>query len=111
MKLRTIGISLVLFATGSILSVSVAAEEEPYLEEIVVTAQKRSQNQQDVPISIAAVDQEKLRASGVTGFTGLSVAAPSLNVATAGQIPTLFIRGVGAFNTNAATYSSVMAHK
>src|ERR1041384_5062692 len=37
-----------------------AATEAPQLEEVVVTAQKRSENLQDVPISIQALGSEKL---------------------------------------------------
>jgi iron complex outermembrane receptor protein len=52
------------------------------VEEIVVTAQKREQNLQDVPISITALSQASLVANRIQDVRDLSALAPSLTVRT-----------------------------
>jgi iron complex outermembrane recepter protein len=66
------------------------------LEEIIVTAQRRSQNQQDVPIAISTVTGDVASKSGVTNTEGLSSLVPALQFSrqtALGGAP--FIRGVG----------------
>jgi outer membrane receptor protein involved in Fe transport len=53
---------------------------EGALEEVVVTAQKRTQNLQDVPVAVTAFSGEMLRESGVRDMFELSAIAPSLSV-------------------------------
>lgn len=68
------------------------------LEEIVVTAQKREQSLQDVPISIEVLGQEKLSINAVHDTADLSLASPSL-VHQAGNGPVannFSIRGIGS---------------
>lgn len=48
------------------------------IEELVVTAQKRSENIQDVPISIVAISGETLRKAGINDFQNLTQLAPGL---------------------------------
>ena len=50
------------------------------LEEVVVTAQKRTQNLQDVPVAVTAFTGQMLRDSGVRDMFELSSIAPSLSV-------------------------------
>lgn len=67
--------------------------------EIVVTAQKRAQNVQDVPIAVQVVSAETLQANGVRDFAGLNRVAPSLVVRPA-ENPvnaSVSIRGIGTF--------------
>jgi iron complex outermembrane receptor protein len=52
------------------------------VEEIVVTAQKREQNLQDVPISITALSQAAIVANRIQDVRDLSALAPSLTVRT-----------------------------
>ena len=56
-----------------------AAESET-LEEVVVTAQKRSQNIQEVPIAISAYTAETLQSKGLTDLHALSSLAPNVNL-------------------------------
>jgi len=67
--------------------------------EVVVTAQKRAQNLQDVPQAIQAVSGAQLRSEGVVEFTDLTKVAPSLIVRPAEQPvnSSVSIRGVGTF--------------
>lgn len=65
--------------------------------EIVVTAQRRSEDIQRVPISVAAVGGETLEALSIGTTTGLQMATPGIvNTSTAGDgISAVYIRGVG----------------
>jgi iron complex outermembrane receptor protein len=66
--------------------------------EIVVTAQKRSENVQDVPISIAAFSGDTLEKNNVVNLEGLGKITPNLNIAKGAQTSyvRLAIRGIGA---------------
>jgi iron complex outermembrane receptor protein len=78
-----------------------AAQEtsEGGLEDIVVTAQKREQNAQDVPISIGVINEELLGLNQFSDVAALAAISPSVNFQT-GFTPgaTNFnIRGVGSY--------------
>jgi len=87
-------------ASAASMSSQVFAEGEQYLalEEIVVTAQKREQSLQDVPISVVAYGTDQLAAQGIDDLTDISATVPNLVVNTFNNDPSavrLFIRGVG----------------
>ncbi|MCX8475952.1 MAG: TonB-dependent receptor [Sphingomonas sp.] len=78
---------------------AVAQEEQASAasDEIIVTAQKRAENVQDVPIAITALGSEQLSATGALDTEDLKAAAPALNVTTAvGGFGLPRIRGIGA---------------
>jgi len=52
------------------------------LEEIVVTAQKRSEGLQDVPVSVNAFSETVIQEAGIADANDLSVLTPSLTVAS-----------------------------
>lgn len=65
------------------------------LQEIVVTAQKRSQNLQDVPVAVSAVDSSTLASANITSANDLGRIVPSLTIfATSGSVQP-FLRGIG----------------
>lgn len=73
------------------------------LEEVVVTAQKRQQNLQDIPVAVTALTAETLSNRNVATVSDLPRLAPSLTV-TQGNVPTnnsINMRGIGtiAFST------------
>lgn len=73
------------------------------MQEIVVTAQKREQNLQDIPVAVSAVTGEALAAKGIAQFSDLTQMSPSLTL-TVGVQPansSVVLRGVGtlAFST------------
>ncbi|MFA7387694.1 MAG: TonB-dependent receptor [Thiohalobacteraceae bacterium] len=70
------------------------------LSEIVVTAQHREENQQDVPISITAITADTLGSSGVSATSDLSQVVPAVQMTRIGPSGLFFVRGVGT--TNAA---------
>lgn len=61
---------------------------------IIVTAQKREQNLQDVPLAITAIDETRLERSGVTAPDRIQFAAPNVNFAQAGSDTRVAIRGI-----------------
>ncbi len=79
------------------------------LEEVVVTAQKRAQNLQDVPVAVTAFTGEMLRESGVRDMFELATIAPSLSVEqTQSSASTTFgIRGIFTSSQNFGLEPSV----
>ena len=75
------------------------AAEEAGLGEIVVTAQRREENLQDVPLSVTAVSGDKLDAisAGGVDIRGISGRVPSLLVESSfgRTFPRFYIRGLG----------------
>ncbi len=65
------------------------------MADIVVVAQKRAENVQDVPIAITAVTAEQLGAAGVANTSDLTMVAPSLNVGSNAGYFLPRLRGVG----------------
>ena len=63
------------------------------LEEVVVTAQKRQQSLQDVPISLDVISADQLSDRGISSIDGLAQATPSL-VLVLQQITLLFVVSV-----------------
>lgn len=74
------------------------------IEEVVVTAQKREESLQEVPIAISAIGSEELAARGLTGLASFQQGAvPSLKILPfAGSPTTLYITMRGFAQTNAA---------
>ncbi len=73
-----------------------APQTEGALEEIVVTAQKRSENLQRVPIAISAVSAERLATAGVDSVLNLNAAVPGLTLLDIGDQVAARVRGVGS---------------
>lgn len=85
-------------------------EDTGGLEDIVVTAQKRSQALQDVPVAVSALAGEELESRGITETSDLQGFVPSLQITTPyGRTqPNFSLRGVSVANEfNASTASPV----
>ncbi len=67
--------------------------------DIIVTANKRAESVQDVPLAVSVVAPTKLQAAGVSGFQDLYKVAPSLriNPAQQPQSANISLRGVGTY--------------
>lgn len=86
---------------------NVAESDSTQITEIVVTAQRRQQNLQDVPIAISAFTDSALQSAGITGTSGLQTAVPSLIIARQANGALPFIRGIGSTIGDANAESSV----
>ncbi|WP_235357746.1 TonB-dependent receptor [Arsukibacterium ikkense] len=87
------------FATTVQAQQSENEQQENKLETITITAQKRSQSIQEVPISVATISQERFNAifSGGDDITALAVKVPGLYAETSNgrAAPRFYIRGLG----------------
>jgi iron complex outermembrane recepter protein len=77
------------------------------LDEILVTAQRRSENIQNVPVSVQAISAAQLQAQGIKDTTGLASLTPNVTISMPdgqGAQPNISIRGIGLndYNTNNA---------
>src|SRR6516164_9548545 len=72
--------AIVTSAFASQVLAQAAPDQGATLTEIVVTAQRREQSLQDVPISITAVTQDVLRANRITNVNDLNAVAPNMTV-------------------------------
>ncbi|HWV61060.1 MAG TPA: TonB-dependent receptor [Sphingopyxis sp.] len=95
---------LAVLAAGTALTASVpalaqaaAAEATSRADEIVVTAQKREERLQDVPISISVVSPEQLAAFAMNEATDLQYVVPGLTLINASSTRNsgFFVRGIG----------------
>ena len=110
------------YQVGRLLSLGVAvavgylgggapAHAQKALEEIIVTAQRKAENLQDVPISISAFSANMLEQTGIDGPGDLSLVTPSLALHRGVSGTSMFLRGVGSisaylpgFENSIATY-------
>jgi outer membrane receptor protein involved in Fe transport len=79
------------------------------IDEIVVTAQKREQSLQDVPIVVTSVNAQQIQDAGVRDIKDLTILAPGLTVTSTSSsaVTTARIRGIGTVGDNPGLESSV----
>ena len=84
-------------------------DNAPRVDDIIVTAQKRAENLQDVPVAVSAVTGKTLENKRILDLVDLSNATPGLQIKSDdnGANPRIFIRGVGVNDFNPATASAV----
>ena len=102
-------------AQACLLSASLASGQEDgqaIIEDIVVTAQKREQSLQEVPIAITGIEGEQLVGDGADNLSDLSGIAPNVVIGEVfvPNVATLSIRGVafGDPDANAESKTGVM---
>ena len=79
------------------------AEEESVsvFDEVVVTARKRAEPSQSVPIPISALNSEQLEMRNITELTDIEKIAPNVNIEGSGvngNVLSVFMRGIGQSN-------------
>ncbi len=89
------------------------AEEDTNNAEIIVTAQKRTERLQDVPVAVSVISGASIANSGKPSLEGATQLVPSLNFVKAGTSlnQTLFLRGLGTTSLSIAfdpTVSTVL---
>ena len=85
--------------TAAAAGAQATADDGPLLGEIVVTAQKRSQNLQDVPIAVSAFSGEQLDKLGISNATEITQQIPGLQLNAWSPNVTIFnLRGISQNN-------------
>ena len=96
-KALLLGLSLI-----TIPSFTFSAEEESSIfDEVVVTARKREESAQSVPIPISALGGDRLEARNITEIADVTKLTPNLNFAAQGinsTVTNVFLRGIGQSN-------------
>lgn len=79
------------------------------IEEIIVTAQKRSESIQDVPMSITAFSGDELARRGIVDVTGIAQSVPNFDIpsSNASRNVSIRIRGIGSTGSNPGIEPSV----
>src|SRR4051812_16566184 len=79
-------------------------------EEVIVTAQRRSELLEQVPMAVSVLSPDTVAKAGVNGFMDLGKVATGVKMDFAGTIPTMAIRGVSSllsgytYEANTAVY-------
>jgi iron complex outermembrane receptor protein len=77
------------------------------LEEVVVSAQRRDESAQDVPISITALSGQQLEAAGIESLLEIAQVTPGLQFQAIGASSVPFLRGVGAAVSSSGAEATV----
>ena len=99
-------------AIATMTSNALAQEDRPVFEEVLVTAEKRTESLQDLSQAVTALTAENLDTRQLATFVDLSAVAPGVNIARNEGFKTVItIRGVGnEANQNAIANPSVSYH-
>jgi iron complex outermembrane receptor protein len=89
---------------------SAGDQSRPALETIVVTAQKRSEDLQDVGMAVAVFDGGALLDAGVTDAMQLQTVVPSLTYVATGYMAQPYLRGIGTRQSTVGLEPSVATY-
>jgi iron complex outermembrane recepter protein len=78
--------------------------------EVIVTAQRRAERLEDVPISVTALSGAQLEDRGVANTNDLTTVTPGLTMSETASFVQPFIRGVGSLTTNLGDQGSVATY-
>lgn len=73
-----------------------AAPAETTVETVIVTAEKRRVNLQDVPVAVNAITASDVVTKGLTGTESLTAAVPSLVITNPANVGNPYLRGIGS---------------
>lgn len=74
------------------------APKGPMLDEILVTAQKRAQGLQDVPLSLSVISADDIRDAGIQNFNDMARFMPNVSINEGSN--SMYIRGIGTPELN-----------
>ncbi|MCK7598021.1 TonB-dependent receptor [Microbulbifer sp. CAU 1566] len=97
-------------AIAAAIPVAAAAQEKLQLEEVVVTAQRREQSMQDIPVAVTAVTGEELAAAQVDSIANIQQISSSARFAvvnSAANSANIVIRGIGTVGNSRAFEGAV----
>ena len=78
------------------------------IDDVIVTAQRRTERVQDIPVAISAIGAEEIQKAGVVSFEQVAPRTPSFYFGSFGAArPQLYIRGIGTRSFDPGSESSV----
>ncbi|MDJ0979721.1 MAG: TonB-dependent receptor [Erythrobacter sp.] len=80
------------------------AEPEPD-SNIVVTATRRAESIQDVPVSVSSIDAQLIQETGSIDIADISLYVPNFEFSDASILPNLYVRGIGSGTTHSVEQS------
>ncbi len=89
----------------ALMGLSSQALAQAALEEVLVTATKRAESIQDVPVSVSAVSGDQIQQLGISDMEDLSLYIPNFEINSATILPNLYIRGLGSGATHSIEQS------
>lgn len=107
--ISTSAVALLWCSTGQALAQE--GPEATELEEIVITAERRTTSLQDAPIAADVLTGEQLTDRGVTTIESLQFATPSLTVQNSGQGNSFNIRGIGKTENSSSIGVGVITYR
>ena len=102
---RVIARSLYVAVAAASFGASNTVIAQGVLEEVVVSATRRAESIQDVPVSVAAVSGETIQDLGIMDMEQLSLLIPNFEINSASILPNLYIRGLGSGATHSIEQS------
>lgn len=108
-------VSVLAFAAMPALAQDAAAQdaasqipEETGVTEILVTAQRRQERVQDIPVAVTAIGSQQIERSGIASLENIAPRVPSFYFGSFGAArPQLYIRGIGTRSFDPGSESSV----
>src|SRR5260370_10294798 len=106
-RAKLIGLTLVCGSGGVASAADETQNNQDRLVEIIVTAQRRAESSQTVPIAVAAFGASDLKAMGATSDEDLPLMVPGMTMQPTGSSRPIFLRGFGT-NNNSNVVSAVL---
>lgn len=109
----SVATGITLAAAATLPAMAMAQSEpdrtEQAFADIIVTASKRAENVQDVPLAISVITSQALERSNIREFTDLTKLAPSLTISKTTQPAnnSIILRGIGTYAFSIAAEPSV----
>lgn len=108
---NTLGILTALWAPATLWAQAVTAGGGDTLEEVVVTAEKRSEDVQKTPIALTALTSKDLEEKGIQKLEDLANTAPGVTISNTGIIKLINIRGIGLALISPNTSSGIINYR
>lgn len=87
---------IVLAELSGVAAAADAVDDDGGLTEIVVTAQRREQRLQDVPVSVSVVSGDSLEQAGLRSLNDVTARLPNVQITSGAIVDNVVIRGVGS---------------
>ena len=98
-------VSALALAAASSASAQTVNGEAAAADQMVVTATRRAETIQDVPVSVASLDAQLIRETGAIDLADLTKYVPNFEFSDASILPNLYVRGIGSGTTHSIEQS------